>query len=165
MSVQAASQTIVEDGADGMTRAVNRMIGGIVTYVRWPGPAQSSRTLCIVGTPRLNDRIAPDLPGRGLSVAVRRTTAAGVIGGTDCDLVFLGRMPATDRQRLVEWVRDRPVLTISDDDPACLYGAMFCLSSKPAGLSFAVNLDAIGRGPLRVDPRVLKIGQGDGGVP
>lgn len=164
MSVQAASQTIVEDGVDGLTRAVNRMLGGIITYVRWPGGDDRSRTLCVVGTPRLTDRIAPGVPGRGPAVSVRRMTAAAVTVGDDCDILFLGRMPAEDRRRLIEWVRGRAVLTISDDDPACLYGAMFCLARKAEGLSFSVNLDAIGRGPLRVDPRVLKIGQSDGGA-
>ncbi len=165
MSVQAASQTIIEDGADGMTRAVNRMVGGIITYARWPGTPQNSRTICLVGTPQLTERVAPSVPGNDPAIAVRRMTAAAVTGGGDCDILFLGRMPVADRQRLIGWVRGRAVLTISDDDPACLYGAMFCLANKPAGLSFSVNLDAIGRGPLRVDPRVLKIGQADGGAP
>lgn len=165
MSVQAASQTIVEDGIDGMTNAVNRMLGGIITYARWPGAAESARTLCLVGTPQLTDRVAPSLPGRGPRISVRRTTPAAVIGGSDCDILFFGRMPVADRQRLIGWVRGRPVLTISDDDPGCLYGAMFCLAHKPAGLSFSVNLDAVARGSLRVDPRVLKIGQGGGGTP
>lgn len=164
MSVQAASQTIVDDGVDGLTRAVDRMLGGIVSYVRWPGAEQRSRTLCLVGAPRLTDRIAPGVPGNGPAIAVRRMTTAAVTGGSDCDILFLGRMPADDRQRLIGWVRGRAVLTISDDDPACLHGAMFCLARKAEGLSFSVNLDAIGRGPLRVDPRVLKIGQSDGGA-
>src|SRR3546814_2028331 len=69
-------------------------------------------------------------------------------------------MPPGDRQRLIGWVRGRAVLTVTDDDPACLYGAMVCLARRPAGLGFSVNLDAIGRGPLRVDPRVLQIGRG-----
>ncbi|MGQ2931750.1 YfiR family protein [Sphingopyxis sp. OPL5] len=165
MSVQAASQTIVEDGIDGMTNAVNRMTGGIITYARWPGPAESHRTFCLVGTPQLTARVAPDLPGNGPRITVRRTTPGAVISNGDCDILFLGRLPIADRQRLIGWVRGRPVLTISDDDPACLYGAMFCLAEKPAGLSFSVNLDSIGRGPLRVDPRVLKIGHADGGTP
>ncbi|MGH6633866.1 MAG: YfiR family protein, partial [Sphingopyxis sp.] len=60
MSVQAASQTAVEDGSGGMTRAVNRMVGGIVSYARWPhGSAAAARTMCVVGAPRLADRMAP----------------------------------------------------------------------------------------------------------
>ena len=59
--------------------------------------------------------------------------------------------------------RGRPVLTISDDDPGCSFGAMFCLRARANKVSFSVNLDAIGRGPLRIDPRVLKIGSDDEG--
>jgi hypothetical protein len=160
MSVQAASQTVVEDGSGGMTRAVNRMVGGIVSYARWPnGSATTARVMCIVGTPRLTDRMAPDVPGPG-SVVVRYLSAEVVTTRTDCDILFLGRMPVADRRQLIAWVRGRPVLTITDDDAACIYGAMFCLSNRAASLSFSVNLDAIGRGPLRIDPRVLRIGGG-----
>lgn len=162
MSVQAAGQTAVEDGSGGMIRAVNRMVGGIVSYARWPnGSAATGRTMCVVGAPRLTDRMAPDVPGPG-SVAVRRVTATAV--SPECDILFLGRMPVADRRQLIAWVRGRPVLTITDDDVACIYGAMFCLSSKAASLSFSVNIDAIGRGPLRIDPRVLRIGGGKGGA-
>ena len=59
-------------------------------------------------------------------------------------------------------MRGRPVLTITDDDPGCSFGAMFCLRARAPGVSFSVNLDAIGRGTLRIDPRVLKIGSDDG---
>jgi hypothetical protein len=163
MSVQAASQTIVEDESGGVSGAVNRMLGGIVSYVRWPAPVEPVKTLCVVGGPRLTDRIAPDVPGRGPAIAVRRTTVAAATAAGDCDILFLGRLPDADRNRLIGWVRNRPVLTISDDDPDCLHGAMFCLVHRRGGLSFSVNLDAIARGPLRIDPRVLKIGRGDGG--
>lgn len=164
MSVQAASQSVVEDGSGGMTRAVNRMIGGIVSYARWPnGAGSSARVMCLVGAPRLTDRIAPTLPGPG-SITVRRVSAAVAVSRTDCDMLFLGRMPVADRRQLIAWVRGRPILTITDDDAACIYGAMFCLNNKAASLSFSVNIDAIGRGPLRIDPRVLRIGGGEGGA-
>lgn len=163
MSAQAASQTIVEDSDDGMARAVNRMVGGIVSYARWPGESpDAARVMCVIGTPRLTNRMAPDVPGAG-SVLVRRLSAATVTGRSDCDILFLGRMAMADRRQLIAWVRGRPILTITDDDAACIYGAMFCLSNRAASLSFSVNLDAIGRGPLRIDPRVLSIGRSAGG--
>ena len=162
MSVQAASQSVVEDSAGGMTRAVNRRGGGNASSARGPdGSSTAGRQRCVVGTPRLAPRMAPDTPGRG-SIMVRPATVAGVT--PDCDILFLGRMPVADRRQLIAWVRGRPVLTITDDDAACIYGAMFCLNSRAASPSFSVNLDAIGRGPLRVDPRVLRIGSGEGGA-
>lgn len=161
MALEAASQTIVENSAEGITRGVNRILGGIISYARWPASSPGApHGLCLVGTPRLTDRIAPLVPG-GQVVTVRRATAMAATSG-NCDIIFLGRMPIADRQRLIGWVRGRPVLTITDDDPDCSFGAMFCLSGRASKISFSVNLDAIGRGPLRIDPRVLKIGSDDG---
>src|SRR3546814_6280570 len=104
----------------------------------------------------LSDPVAPALPG-GRHLIVRRVTPATAMAGGDCDILFLGRMPPGDRQRLIGWVRGRAVLTVTDDDPACLYGAMVCLARRPAGLGFSVNLDAIGRGPLRVDRKSTRL--------
>lgn len=161
MTSQPASQAIVEDGPDGLTRAANRMTGGIISYVRWPdGQSGARRTLCVIGAPRLTRQVAPIVPS-GPPVTVRPVAAADVGGGESCDILFLGRLSDSDRQRWIGWVRDRAVLTITDDDPACVRGAMFCLAPRQKGLGFSVNLDAIGRGGLRVDPRVLKIGQSD----
>src|SRR3546814_11885891 len=108
--------------------------------------------MCVVGTPRLAPRMAPDTPGRG-SISVRPTTAAGVT--PDCDILFLGRMPVADRRQFIAWGRGRPVLTITQDEAACLYGAMFFPSRRSASLRFSVHPDAIGHGPRRVDPRVV----------
>lgn len=158
MAMEAASQTVVEGGPAGIASGVNRIVGGIVSYARWPGdPPEAPRTLCVAGTPQLSDRIAPTGPG-GRGVLVRRLSAGGLPTGGGCDILFLGRMATADRQRLIAWVRGRPVLTITDDDPGCSLGAMFCLRARAASVSFSINLDAIGRGPLRIDPRVLKIG-------
>ncbi|MBK6411813.1 YfiR family protein [Sphingopyxis sp.] len=165
MSVQAVSQTIVVDSDDAMARAVNRMVGGIVSYARWPdGSMGSARVMCVIGTPQLTDRMAPDVPGAG-SVTVRRLAVGAATSRKDCDILFLGQMAVTDRRQLIAWVRGRPILTITDDDAACIYGAMFCVSGRAASLSFSVNLDAIGRGPLRIDPRVLTIGRSTGAPP
>jgi hypothetical protein len=164
-AASAASQAIVEDDPGGLTRATNRLLGGIISYVRWPdGQTGAPRTLCVAGTPRLSGRIAPVMPG-GPAVAVRHAATAEIVESGACDILFLGRMSDSERRRWIGWVRGRAVLTVTDDDPDCLRGAMFCLAPRPGGLGFSVNLDAIGRGGLRVDPRVLKIGQGDGGTP
>ena len=162
LAIQSASQTIVESGGDGSTQGVNRILGGIISYARWPGERPgAARTICLVGDPRLSDRIAPTVAG-GPVISVRHMSAAGATGGGDCDIIFLGQIPVIDRQRIIAWVRARPVLTITDDDPGCSYGAMFCLTGRTGSVSFSANLDAIGRGTVRVDPRVLKIGS-DGG--
>src|SRR3546814_2235958 len=116
------------DDGGGMAGAANRMVGGIVSYVGWPnGRGAAGRSLCQVGTPRLaSNPVAPQLPS-GRHLIVRRVTAAAVMAGGDCDILFLGRMPAGARQRLIGRVRGRAVLTVTATDPAFPFGAMFWL--------------------------------------
>ena len=55
-----------------------------------------------------------------------------------------------------------PVLTIAESDPGSSSEAMFALTFKPAGLSFRMNIDAISRSGLKVDPRVLRVAKSGG---
>src|SRR3546814_21123497 len=105
----------------------------------------------------LSDPVAPALPG-GRHLIVRRVTPATAMAGGDCDILFLGRMPPGDRQRLIGWVRGRAVLTVTDDDPACLYGALVCLARKPDGHRSTVHPHAIGRTPPPLTPPPLQPG-------
>lgn len=140
-------------------RAADRLIGGIISYVRWPDTRPvSRRQICVVGVPQLSANLHPLLPGNAV-MPISYRNANDVIQSDGCDALFLGAMPVADRQRLIDWVRGRPVLTLTDNDPNCSGGAMFCLVQRKQTLSFSVNLDAIARGPLRVDPRVLRIGK------
>ena len=108
LPIQAAGQTIVEDNDSGITSAANRMIGGIVSYARWPDGSHAARSMCVIGAPRLTERLAPVVTG-GPIVAVRHISPAAAVGGQPCDIFFLGRMSAADRQRLIGWVRARAV--------------------------------------------------------
>lgn len=139
------------------SHTANRLIGGIISYARWPdNRAGSVKNLCVVGTPRFTHPVAPLLPGSRVRVQERRSSDVG--NEPSCDVIFLGRMSIPDRQQLISWVRGKSVLTITDDDPACAYGAMFCLVQRATNIGFSVNLDAVGRSQMRVDPRVLRIG-------
>ncbi|MCC2601730.1 YfiR family protein [Sphingopyxis yananensis] len=149
----------VQDGGATTNRAADRLIGGILSYVRWPDLRPlASRKICVVGVPKLSSNLRPLLPGN-VAMHISYRDARDVIQTDGCDALFLGSIPVADRQKLIGWVRGRPVLTLTDTDPSCSGGAMFCLVERQHGPTFLVNLDAIARGPLRVDPRVLRIGK------
>lgn len=142
-----------------LKRAADRLIGGIISYVRWPDARPvTERHICVVGTPALTDSLSPALPGSA-AMRISYHQARDVTQADGCDALFLGQIPVADRQRLIGWVRGKSILTLTDTDPDCSGGTMFCLVERQRSLSFSVNLDAIGRGPLRVDPRVLRIGK------
>jgi hypothetical protein len=58
---------------------------------------------------------------------------------------------------MIGGIRGRAVLSIAETDPGCRGGTMFCLAVGASTLSFQLSVDAISRGTVRVDPRVLRV--------
>jgi YfiR/HmsC-like len=159
-AVPTAAQTIVDERSGGEAGAVSRLVGGIISYVRWPGGGQPRRLLvCTIGRPALIPMLQPEIPGQSAAPATARATIASITGGQPCDVVYMGALPTADRLRLIAWVRDRAVLTVTDVDPGCQLGAAVCLFRRGSGIAFSLNLDAVARSRLRVDPRVLDHGR------
>ena len=59
-------------------------------------------------------------------------------------------------------VAGHPVLTISENDPSCTAGGMFCLNVDGERVSFDINLDAVARSGVRVHPNVLNLARRPG---
>lgn len=133
--------------------AVARVVQGIISYTYWPPPPHLLH-FCIVGaTPyrqQLLTRIR-SMPGK--PIRVRAIDSAQGASPSGCDILYYGA-PAPAARRPT----DPPALTISEVDRACRGGSMFCLKIDPHGVSFDLNLDAVTRSGLRVDPKVLMLG-------
>lgn len=153
----ALAQSSVPAGPGGPAQAVARMVHGIVGYTRWPStPAVIS--ICVTGTPRFAGAIGA--AGRsGQRVAVRRVAPAA-LRAPDCNALYLGSMAPADRATLLARIRGSAIVTIDENDPACRAGAMFCLRFGRAEAGFELNVDAVSRSAVRVDPRVLRLSIG-----
>jgi hypothetical protein len=155
-SLSRLSQTNVPDVPGGQTIAVARIVHGIIGYSQWPARPAPVR-LCIAGAPRF----AGALPLAGSGVAAARGTPG--LSGDGCDALYLGPLPPGARGALLARMRGRPVVTIDEADPGCRSGAMFCLAVGQNEVSLEMNLDAVSRGGVRIDPRVLRLARPGGG--
>lgn len=147
-------------GGDPYAGAAARTVRAIMDYTRWPQP-RNPLTLCVAGPAVHADQIGNQRLTDGRQV-VRRNVAAqpGALAG--CDVVYLGTIPLAQQRQLTAAVRGRGVLTIAEADPGTASEAMFAFIYKPNSLSFRMNIDAVSRSGLRVDPRVLRVANGGG---
>lgn len=157
-TAQPAVQTAVPEGPDGAVIAAADMVEAIVAYSRWP--AQSSQvTLCVAAPSPLTTRIAAGTLGDGRRMVVERHATAA-LPAPGCDVVILGAAASlAEQQRIARALSGRPLLTISFADPMCRTGMMACIRESEAGMIFDLNLDAVARSEVRIDPRVLAIGR------
>lgn len=143
------------EGQDSYAAPVARTVAAIFEYSHWPQP-RSPMILCVAGPARHASQIGTLRLADGRLV-VRRAVAAQAAALAGCDAVYIGSVPLPVQRLLTAAVRGRGVLTISESDPASSSEAMFVLTYLPGGVSFRLNIDAVSRSGLRVDPRVLRV--------
>jgi YfiR/HmsC-like len=145
-------------GASSHAGAVVRTVRSLVEYTRWPQP-HNPVELCIAGPASHAGQLDAVRLGDGRMIN-RRAVAASPAALAGCDVVYIGRVPLAGQRQLTAAVRGRGVMTVAEADPECRSEAMFCLIYPAKGLSFRLNIDAVSRSGLRVDPRVLRVSQG-----
>lgn len=157
---RAAQAQAAGDGASSM---VAKVIAGILSYTRWPTAAPSIR-LCTVGRGPGVDallRVADfGSPGRSVTVAPAASLGAA---GQGCDAVYIGHGRDADARAAVRQFAGRPVLVVGEGPEFCSDGGMFCVDPAADVPRFGVNLDAVARSGLRVNPQVLRIARGGEG--
>jgi len=146
--------------------AVATIVAGIVGYTRWPADMRSIR-LCTLGQGRGVDELltSADLGSSQLSVPVR--AASDTDAALDhCDAVYVGTLGSDATRRVLQRTVGRPVLMIGEGPEFCTDGGMFCLQPGAPAVGFGINLDAVARSGLKVNPRVLRMArQTTGGAP
>lgn len=150
-AVAMHASTPVAPGSEG--RSVAAMVRGIAGYARWPVAPNPIR-ICIAGRTSLGDAW---IAGEGESRTLRRVEAGARFSPTQCDIAYIGRLDPADMRATYARLRGQPVLSITDADAACRSGAMFCIVPGANTLSFGLNVDAVTRGAVKIDPRVLRL--------
>lgn len=141
-----------------MAQGAARLVGSILAYSRWPS-APSPVRLCIIGPVDHAEALDGILPG-GIGVDRREMPPGATNLGGLCDALYIGNISLPAMRQVTSTVRGRAVVTIAEDDPLCRSESMFCLVFEPRALSFHMNIDAIARSAVKIDPRVLRMARG-----
>jgi hypothetical protein len=146
------------DTSDGRDVATARVVSSIVSYTRWPERLARIH-LCVVGQAAYADRFDAVTLAGGPTVNIVHVAPARV-AARQCNVLYFGQLSPVQLREQTDWARGRAILTIAEADAGCRAQAMFCLHHEDDGLTFDLNIDAVSRSGLRVDPRVLRLAGG-----
>jgi hypothetical protein len=149
--------------SDQAALAVPRIVLGIIAYSRWPQKPDPFR-LCVAGDAAEIDALfdVRSVVGGNAVAPVQLDIHTPRLEGL-CDIFYVGRgLDSASRRALYMGAEGQAMLTISTADPDCREGSLFCLkwSSDVATPALLLNLEAITRSPIQVNPRVLQITRG-----
>ena len=147
----AAAGTLAETD-----KSVRSIVSGIVSYTRWPALSGQPK-LCVYASSRYVQALSSEKGQNPLPytpVIVRNDQEA--LSAT-CDAIYFGTESPASQLELIGQYQGRALLLISEQNPECVIGSAFCLIINDNRVKFSVNLDALSRSGVRVNPDVLML--------
>ncbi|MDO9654707.1 YfiR family protein [Enterobacter cloacae] len=137
-------------------KSVRSIVSGIVSYTRWPSLSGQPK-LCVYASPHYTQALSSEEGQSELPytpVIVRNDQEA--LSAT-CDAIYFGAESPAKQLELISQYQGRALLLISEQNPECVIGSAFCLIIDHNQVRFSVNLDALTRSGVRVNPDVLML--------
>jgi hypothetical protein len=150
----AAASPAQTHNADAVKTA---FVFNLTKYVEW----RHSRPDLIIGFAGggpLGERLSSSLSGKiseSKTIRVVLDPSGEALG--NCDILFLGAMPARTRHALLQKVRDKGVLTVSDDESFAKEGGMVGLVTVGDHVQIEINLEVVEAARLRISSRLLNV--------
>lgn len=136
-------------------KSVRAIVSGIVSYTRWPALSDQPR-LCIFRSSRFVYALSNDAPPALPYTPVIVNNQSEALSAT-CDAIYFGDESSSAQLELIDKYQGRTLLLIAEQNPECLIGSAFCLIINDHSVRFSVNLDALSRSGVRVNPDVLML--------
>ena len=136
-------------------KSVRSIVSGIVSYTRWPSISGAPK-LCIFATSRYLQALSTvDEQSLLPYIPVVVHTPQDALAAS-CDGIYFGTESPARQVELINQYH-RALLLISEHNPECIIGSAFCLITDEQRIRFSVNLDALSRSGVRVNPDVLML--------
>ncbi|CAN5218649.1 hypothetical protein BH24PSE2_BH24PSE2_21730 [soil metagenome] len=129
-------------------------------FVEWPSGAapQEAITIAVLGAPRVAEELRQIVPGRTVQnrpVQVREIDSIDELA--DAQILFIGDSQGKRVQKLLDAIRGRPVLSVTQADDGLEKGAMINFALVDRRVRFEVSLSAAEQAGLELSSRLLAI--------
>jgi hypothetical protein len=128
-------------------------------FLEWPAnalPAGAPLALCVVNDGAVADALESTVRGRavqGHGLTVGHLKAGAPL--PTCHVLYLSGFDLKTSLDVISTLKDVPVLTVSDAARFARTGGMVELFIEDGRMRFAVNVDALSRGRVRLSSQVL----------
>ena len=143
------------------------LVYNLLKYTEWPNisaaqhdkPAENSTKLqiCLLGDDPFDGYLSP-LEGRTAQQATITITHITQVQQTEsCNAVIIHRNQAHQLHQLLQFLRGKNVLTISDIAQFAEQGGMIEMTRQDEKIALHINKDSLDSAKLNIDARMLKL--------
>ena len=132
-------------------------IYNFAVFTEWPADVGTPLNLCILGPDPFGDEIN-DLQGKAIgnrTLAVLRKTTSQPISG--CHIVFITAQAYRNLPRVLDEIRDRPILTVADSEGAAKRGVALNMAVAQNRVTFEASQAAARASRLTLSSKLLRL--------
>ena len=139
----------------GSDNAVRNIVTGIISYTRWPS-LNGPPVLCVFASSPYATAFSQNAASSPSYKTVIVQNEQDALTA-QCNALYFGSETAELQQQITSLFQQKPLLTIAEQNSECIIGSAFCLRIQAERVTFSVNLDALSRSGVRVNPDVLML--------
>lgn len=128
------------------------LILAVISYSKWSNVSQP--TLCVIDNSVATLAFQNQTKASAYNFHIVSVTSAN-FSKTQCQAVYFSGFSAQQQQNFINNYPQKNLLSFSDNNSDCEIGSTFCLYTRRGNMTFNVNLDALSRSGVHIDPRVL----------
>jgi hypothetical protein len=135
------------------------LVYNFLKYTDWPKSSQEKDTLrvCLFGNDPFKGYLTP-LAGRHAQQFVIDIASIDDIQELEkCHLVFIGKNSKNDLPKLLNFLKNKHILTVSDMAQFAQQGGMIELTKEDQRIAFYINKGAVRDAGLNIQDRLLKL--------
>jgi hypothetical protein len=132
-------------------------IYNFAVFTEWPAEVGTPLNLCILGPDPFGDEIN-DLQGKAVgnrTLTVSRKTTSQSISG--CHIVFITAQAIRSLPRVLDEIRDRPILTVADSEGAAKRGVALNMAVAQNRVTFEASQAAARASRLTLSSKLLRL--------
>ena len=157
--VAAAAPTLAQTATAPALKAA--FLFNFAKFTEWPADVLrpgSSLVLCVAGEPRVSKALEEATAGRDVEGHPLTTRSIDIEGPVQsCHILYIESFDDKKALDLLERIKGKPVLTVSDLGTFAELGGVANLFVEDGRMRFAVNVDSAQRSKLRLSSRLLSL--------
>lgn len=130
------------------------MVLGIISYTQWSQSTESVH-LCVIDSAYYFNALLPIQRQSQQWVQVSLKTAKTTDLTQQCHVLFFEQTAPAQQQEIINQRGIRRILSISLNNPLCVVGSSFCISTHGDLPTFSVNLDSLKQSGIKISSKVL----------
>lgn len=138
------------------------MIRNFAQFTRWPqsafdGHPEESLSVCLMGDESLLESFIPIRGKKVSGRAINLRRVENISGLQGCNLLFVDKTSRSRMDRIMDSLRDKPVLTIGETDRFTRAGGIITFFLKNGKIRFTINRNAALRVGLHLSANLLEL--------